>query len=106
MEVKTVIESVTKGKPIVEKVATEPAEEDAAQENSIDFTTIESRILDLSTEIDLIQSEEIPEFKRLKLISSLRILQGRAQLALTSLNTKASGFSLLGELTKKEVQRK
>jgi len=106
VEVKTIIESVTKGKPIVEKVIAETAEEDATQENSIDFTTIESRILDLSTEIDLIQSEEIPEFKRLKLISSLRILQGRAQLALTSLNTKASGFSLLGEDIKKRSSGK
>ncbi|MBM01485.1 MAG: hypothetical protein CL762_02040 [Chloroflexi bacterium] len=102
VEVKIIIESVTKGKPIVEKVVAETKQGSGEQENSIDFSTIESRILDLSTEIDLIQSEEIPEFKRLKLISSLRILQGRTQLALTSLNTKASGFSFLGEITKRK----
>ena len=45
------------------------------EENIVDFDSIDSRILKISAEIDLIQSEEIPEFKRLKLISSLRILQ-------------------------------
>ena len=64
-------------------------------ENPIDFSSVDARILKLSAEIDLIQSEEIPEFKRLKLISSLRILQSRTQLALSSLNTKAESFKLL-----------
>ena len=64
-------------------------------ENPIDFGSIDARVLKLSAEIDLIQSEEIPEFKRLKLISSLRILQSRTQLALSSLNTKAESFKLL-----------
>jgi predicted transport protein len=95
VEVKIIIESVTKGKPIVEKMSEVEKEGNEIEANSIDFDTIESRILDLSTEIDLIQSEEIPEFKRLKLISSLRILQSRTQLALTSLNTKAGSFKLL-----------
>ena len=97
VEVKLIIESVTKGKPIIEKVDSEEKENNEIEANSIDFNTIESRILDISTEIDLIQSEQIPEFKRLKLISSLRILQSRTQLALSSLNTSASSFSLISK---------
>ena len=73
------------------------SENNETEANSIDLNTIESRILDISTEIDLIQSEQIPEFKRLKLISSLRILQSRTQLALSSLNTSASNFGLISK---------
>jgi len=92
-EVKLIIESVTKGKQIVEEKKPEP--EKKLTESPIDFGSIDSRILKISAEIDLIQSEEIPEFKRLKLISSLRILQSRTQLALSSLNIKADNFNLL-----------
>ena len=92
-EVKLIIESVTKGRQIVEEKR--PAPQTKVIENPIDFGSIDARILKLSAEIDLIQSEEIPEFKRLKLISSLRILQSRTQLALSSLNTKAASFNLL-----------
>ena len=92
-EVKVIIESVTKGKQIVEEKKPEP--EKKIIENPVDFGSIDARILKISAEIDLIQSEEIPEFKRLKLISSLRILQSRTQLALSSLNTRADKFNLL-----------
>ena len=92
-EVKIIIESVTKGRQIVEEKKHEP--EKKVIENPVDFSSIDARILKLSAEIDLIQSEEIPEFKRLKLISSLRILQSRTQLALSSLNIKADKFNLL-----------
>jgi len=103
VEVNMIIESVTKGKPIVEKALEVDKVDNKIEANSIDFNTIESRVLDLSTEIDLIQSEEIPEFKRLKLISSLRILQSRTQLALSSLNTKAEGLGLLGKSIKNKA---
>ena len=92
-EVKLIIESVTKGKQIVEEKKL--GAEKKVIEDPIDFSSVDTRILKLSAEIDLIQSEEIPEFKRLKLISSLRILQSRTQLALSSLNTKAESFNLL-----------
>ena len=92
-EVKIIIESVTKGRQIVEEKKHEP--EKKVIENPVDFSSIDARILKLSAEIDLIQTEEIPEFKRLKLISSLRILQSRTQLALSSLNIKADKFNLL-----------
>ena len=64
-EVKIIIESVTKGKQIIEEKKPEP--EKKLTESPIDFGSIDSRILKISAEIDLIQSEEIPEFKRLKL---------------------------------------
>tara|TARA_E500000331_G_scaffold351619_1_gene398649 strand:+ start:789 stop:1679 length:891 start_codon:yes stop_codon:yes gene_type:complete len=92
-EVNIIIESVTKGRQIVEEK--KPEIEKKPDENPIDFSSVDARILKLSAEIDLIQSEEIPEFKRLKLISSLRILQSRTQLALSSLNTRAESFKLL-----------
>tara|TARA_B000000609_G_scaffold147258_1_gene130011 strand:- start:332 stop:1222 length:891 start_codon:yes stop_codon:yes gene_type:complete len=99
-EVKAIIESVTKGKQIIEEKKVEP--EKIIEENAVDFDSIDSRILKISAEIDLIQSEEIPEFKRLKLISSLRILQSRTQLALSSLNTQASTLNLLGNKVSKK----
>ena len=99
-EVKVIIESVTKGKQIVEEKKIEP--EKIIEENIIDFDSIDSRILKISAEIDLIQSEEIPEFKRLKLISSLRILQSRTQLALSSLNIRATSLNLLGNKVSKK----
>ena len=98
-EVKIIIESVTKGRKIVEEKKVEP--EKLVEESSVDFSSIDSRILKISAEIDLIRSAEIPEFKRLKLISSLRILQSRAQLALSSLNTQVNTLSLLSDKVSK-----
>ncbi len=92
-DVKAIIESVTKGKQIIQERKAKP--EKIIQENIVDFNSIDSRILKISAEIDLIQSEEIPEFKRLKLISSLRILQSRTQIALSSLNTRVDALNLL-----------
>ena len=94
VNVKDIIENITKGKPIVEKDSPSIDETKTLDHSIVDFSTIETRILDISAEIDLIQTQEIPEFKRLKLISSLRILQSRALLALSSLNTPPKKIGL------------
>ena len=52
-----------------------------------DMISIESKILDLSAEIASLQMKNIPEFKRLKLISTLRILESRVKLTLSFLNS-------------------
>tara|TARA_B110000438_G_scaffold290378_1_gene326011 strand:- start:190 stop:1077 length:888 start_codon:yes stop_codon:yes gene_type:complete len=93
LDVKEIINSVIKGKPIQEKEDTLKDEKKAISVPEVNLTNIESKILEISAEIDLIQTQQIPEFKRLKLISSLRILQSRTQLALSSLNTPAKEFS-------------
>jgi DNA-binding XRE family transcriptional regulator len=93
INVKEIIDSVIKGKPLQEKENTLKDEKKVISTPEVNLTTIESKILEISAEIDLIQTQQIPEFKRLKLISSLRILQSRAQLALSSLNTPAKEFS-------------
>ena len=49
--------------------------------------SIESKILDLSAEIASLQMKNVPEFKRLKLISTLRILESRVKLTLSFLNS-------------------
>ena len=49
-EVKIIIESVTKGKQIVEEKKIEP--EKIIEENIVDFDSIDSRILKISAEID------------------------------------------------------
>ena len=51
------------------------------------MVSIESKILDLSAEIASLQMKNIPEFKRLKLISTLRILESRVKLTLSFLNS-------------------
>ncbi len=79
---------------LVEKDSPSTDETKTLDHSIVDFSTIETRILDISAEIDLIQTQEIPEFKRLKLISSLRILQSRALLALSSLNTPPKKIGL------------
>lgn len=99
LDVKEIIDSVIKGKPVQEKENTLRNEKDIISTPEVNLSTIETKILEISAEIDLIQTQQIPEFKRLKLISSLRILQSRTQLALSSLNTPAREFNFGKSLT-------
>jgi DNA-binding XRE family transcriptional regulator len=99
VDVKEIIDSVIKGKPLKERENIERAEKEIISAPEINLTTIESKILEISAEIDLIQTQQVPEFKRLKLISSLRILQSRTQLALSSLNTPAKELNFAKSLT-------
>ena len=99
LDVKEIIDSVIKGKPVQEKENTLRNEKDIISTPEVNLSTIETKILEISAEIDLIQIQQIPEFKRLKLISSLIILQSRTQLALSSLNTPAREFNFGKSLT-------
>jgi DNA-binding XRE family transcriptional regulator len=99
LDVKEIIDSVIKGKPVQEKENNLRDEKDIISTPEVNLSSIETKILEISAEIDLIQTQQIPEFKRLKLISSLRILQSRTQLALSSLNTPAREFNFGKSLT-------
>ena len=50
------------------------------------FKLIENAVLKIAGELDAMQLQVIPEYRRLKLISSLRILDSRLKSALVSLN--------------------
>ena len=58
-----------------------------------DTALIENAILKIAGELDAMQLQVIPEYRRLKLISSLRILDSRLKSALLSLNGGAAGVS-------------
>ena len=74
------------GKPIV-KPLKEITPALSANNKKSDIVSIESKILEFSAEIASLQMKAIPEFKRLKLISSLRILESRVKLILSHLNS-------------------
>ena len=66
---------------------------------------VESSILRIAGELDALQLQDIPGYRRLKLISSLRILDSRLKSTLHHLNVKNSFISknprTIGEKDKK-----
>ena len=65
--------------------ATEPKQESAPRERNTE--SLESTVLHLAGELDALPMQVIPEYRRLKLISSLRILDSRLRTALAALNS-------------------
>ena len=86
LNIETIIDSVINGKPIEKPIKEIPLVPPVRNTKS-DIVLIESKILALSAEIASLQMKNIPEFKRLKLISSLRILESRVKLTLSFLNS-------------------
>lgn len=48
----------------------------------VDIARLESAVLDVAGTIDAVQLQQVPEYRRLKLISSLRILEAKTRIAL------------------------
>ena len=86
LSIEIIIDSIINGKPI-EKPIKETTTITTKKSSTSDMISIESKILDLSAEIASLQMKNIPEFKRLKLISTLRILESRVKLSLSFLNS-------------------
>ena len=89
LEIEIIIDNVINGKPI-EKPKSQPQLLETKETKKKEMASIESRILDLSAEIASLQMKNVAEFKRLKLISTLRILESRVKLTLSFLNSGPS----------------
>ena len=50
-------------------------------------TSIEEKILNFSIELESISEEDIPEYRRLRVISSLKILDSKIKSSLSHMNT-------------------
>ena len=86
LSIEIIVDSIVNGKTI-EKPTEETKTIKSEKSSNSDMISIESKILDLSAEIASLQMKNIPEFKRLKLISTLRILESRVKLTLSFLNS-------------------
>ena len=87
LNIDQLIEEVINGKrqepprPLETEITPPPAPREKNTES------LESTVLQLAGELDVLHMQIIPEYRRLKLISSLRILDSRLKSALASLNT-------------------
>ena len=86
LSIEDIIEEVVNGKRAPE-LQPEPAPViRPARPVEADTRLIENAVLKIAGELDVIQLQVIPEYRRLKLISSLRILDSRLKSALINLN--------------------
>ncbi len=85
LAVEQIIDEVVNGK----KASTpEPALTEEPEETGIfDTSRLEVTVLEIAGELDALQLQVVPEYRRLKLMSSLRILEARVSLALAFLNS-------------------
>ncbi len=81
--IEQVLETVLKGTRAEAKVKSEA---DRAARGGFDITRLEGEVLELAGELDALQLRRIPEYRRLNLISSLRILESKVALALMALS--------------------
>jgi ParB-like chromosome segregation protein Spo0J len=83
-----IIEEVVNGKRPEPKPEPEELEpQPAPQPRERNTESLENMVLHLAGELDALPMQVIPEYRRLKLISSLRILDSRLKFALSSLNS-------------------
>lgn len=88
LSIDQIIEEVVNGKQPAKKP--EPVEvevQEAPQPRERNTESLENMVLHLAGELDALPMQVIPEYRRLKLISSLRILDSRLRSALMSLNS-------------------
>ncbi|MBT7467433.1 MAG: hypothetical protein HN798_03915, partial [Chloroflexi bacterium] len=86
LSIEDIIEEVVNGKRAPEREAEQVAVIQPAIPVEADTALIENAVLKIAGELDAMQLQVIPEYRRLKLISSLRILDSRLKSALASLN--------------------
>jgi ParB-like chromosome segregation protein Spo0J len=86
-----IIEEVVNGKRPAQKPEPVEAEvQEPQQPKERNTESLENMVLHLAGELDALPMHVIPEYRRLKLISSLRILDSRLRSALVSLNSGAA----------------
>ena len=86
LSIEDIIEEVVNGKRAPEREREPVAVIQPAIPVEADTALIENAVLKIAGELDAMQLQVIPEYRRLKLISSLRILDSRLKSALASLN--------------------
>ena len=88
LSIDQIIEEVVNGKRPAQKPEPEEVEVTEPQgPRERNTESLENMVLHLAGELDALPMQVIPEYRRLKLISSLRILDSRLRSALVSLNT-------------------
>ena len=86
LSIEDIIEEVVNGKRAPEREPEPAPVIQPARPVEADTQLIENAILKIAGELDAMQLQVIPEYRRLKLISSLRILDSRLKSALLNLN--------------------
>ncbi len=81
--IERVLEEVLKG---TRAEATVKAEAERVPRTGVDLSKLESGILQLAGQLDALQLQVIPEYRRLKLISTLRILESKVESAVIALS--------------------
>jgi len=81
--VQEVLEDVLRGTKAAAKVKKVP---EPAARAGVDLAKLETSVLELAGVLDAVQLQTIPEYRRLKLISTLRILEVKTKIALTFLS--------------------
>ena len=90
LTIEEIIEEVVNGKRAPERQPEAAPVIQPARPVEADTQLIENAVLKIAGELDAMQLQVIPEYRRLKLISSLRILDSRLKSALASLNGGAA----------------
>ena len=86
LSIEDIIEEVVNGKRAAEADPEPTPVFQRARPVEADTALIENAVLKIAGELDALQLQVIPEYRRLKLISSLRILDSRLKSALMTLN--------------------
>ena len=86
LSIEDIIEEVVNGKRAPERQPEPAPVIQPARHVEADTRLIENAVLKIAGELDAMQLQVIPEYRRLKLISSLRILDSRLKSALVNLN--------------------
>ena len=103
LSIEDIIEEVVNGKRAPEHQPEPAPVIQPARPVEADTQLIENAVLKIAGELDAMQLQVIPEYRRLKLISSLRILDSRLKSALVNLN---GGTALRTAIPKQFVSRK
>ncbi|NQW18093.1 MAG: ParB N-terminal domain-containing protein [Chloroflexi bacterium] len=100
--VEQILEEVLRGTKAEERVQKEVV---PAPRTGVDISKLEGSALNIAGELDLLPFETIPEYRRLNIISTLRILDSKVQGAISFLSTSQPRTSGLPRPLLREVRK-